>query len=292
MFLGIKCSLEKGHIVILPVAFDQTTTYRKGANKGPAALIEASKHIELYDIETDSEVYKKGIYTAEELQPETSMEMLQITYEAVMDFIRNDKYVVTIGGEHAISYAPIRAHAEEYGPISVLQLDAHTDLDPALNDDIYSHGSVMAQVKTLSNVENVVALGIRSMASKEKKEINPDDVFFAHKLEGDEWMDQVIERLSTNVYLSFDLDVFDSSLMPSTGTPEPGGLFWNQTMQFLRKVIKNRKLIGFDIVELCPVPGLLAPDYLAAKLVYKILSYLFTIEETSRANFSFYEETL
>jgi len=275
MFLGVECSLEKGQVVILPVAFDKTTTYGKGTDKGPAALIEASKNLELYDIETNSEVYKEGIHTAGELRPETSEEMLKVTYQTVNNLMDEGKYVVTLGGEHSISYAPIRAHAERYGPISVLQLDAHTDLDPALEGNPYSHGSVMAQVKTLPAVENVVAVGIRSMASKEKQQMDAKDVFFAHKLVGDDWMDQVVERLSDRVYLSFDLDVFDSSLMPATGTPEPGGLFWGQTMKLLKKVIDKRSLIGFDVVELCPIPGMRAPDYLSAKLVYKILSYLF-----------------
>lgn len=284
MFLGEECSLEKGQVVILPVAFDKTASYGKGTEKGPAALIEASKNLELYDIETDTEMYREGIYTAPELRPETSEEMLKVTYETVCQYMDEGKYLVTIGGEHSISYASIRAHAERYGPLSVLQLDAHTDLDPALEGNPYSHGSVMAQVKTLPEVENVVAVGIRSMAAKEKGEIQSKDVFFAHELEGDAWMDQVVERLSDRVYLSFDVDVFDSSLMPATGTPEPGGLFWNQTLKLLKKVMEKRSLVGFDVVELSPIPGMHAPDYLAAKLVYKILSYLFEPKESRHGN--------
>ena len=150
MFLGVECSLEEGQVVIVPVAFDKTTTYGKGTDKGPAALLEASKNIELYDIETNCEVYKEGIHTADELRPETSEEMLKELYETVGGFIDEGKYIVTLGGEHSISRAPICAHAERYGPISVLQLDAHTDLDPALEGNPDSHGSVMAQVKSIA----------------------------------------------------------------------------------------------------------------------------------------------
>ncbi|CCB88489.1 agmatinase [Simkania negevensis] len=275
MFLAMNCTLEKGQVVILPVAFDKTTSYGKGTDKGPAALLEASKYIELYDIETDTEMCRAGIHTAPELRPVTSEEMLKVTYEAVGQYIDQGKFVVTLGGEHSISYAPIRAHAEKYGSLSVLQLDAHSDLHPALGGNPYSHGSVMARVKTIPEVENVVAVGIRSMAEREKEEMEKEDVFFAHQLDGEAWMDQVIDRLSDRVYLSFDVDAFDSSLMPSTGTPEPGGLFWNPALKLLKKVIEKRSLVGFDVVELSPIPGMHAPDYLAAKLVYKILSYLF-----------------
>ena len=271
----MNCTLEKGQVVILPVAFDKTTSYGKGTDKGPAALLEASKYIELYDIETDTEMCRAGIHTAPELRPVTSEEMLKVTYETASQYIDQGKFVVTLGGEHSISYAPIRAHAEKYGPLSVLQLDAHSDLHPALGGNPHSHGSVMARVKTIPEVENVVAVGIRSMAEREKEEMEKEDVFFAHQLEGEAWMDQVIDRLSDRVYLSFDVDAFDSSLMPSTGTPEPGGLFWNPALKLLKKVIEKRSLVGFDVVELSPIPGMHAPDYLAAKLVYKILSYLF-----------------
>ena len=274
-YLGIEHSLESASIVIQPVAFDQTTTYVKGSDKGPQALIEASRNLETYDIETGLEVSDRGIYTAVEIYPKTSEEMLQLTYERVKTYLSKDKFVVTLGGEHAISYAPIQAHAEKFGPISILQFDAHMDLIPTYEKNPLSHASVMARVKSLSNIESIVSVGVRSMAKEEVAEIKGTHPFFAHMLDEEGWIDRMIEKLGERVYITFDLDVFDSSIMPSTGTPEPGGLFWNTTMQVLKKVIDKRSVVGFDVVELCPIPGLHAPDFLAAKLVYKILSYCF-----------------
>ncbi|MCB1081222.1 MAG: agmatinase [Chlamydiia bacterium] len=273
-YLGIDCSLEEAKVVILPVSFDQTTTYAQGTDKGPQALIEASRNLELYDIETGLEVSDEGIHTAPEVAVETSEEMLQTTYERVKQYLSEEKFVVTLGGEHAISYAPIQAHVEKFGSLSVLQFDAHADLIPAYQGNPYSHASVMSRVKKLPQIETIVSVGIRSMSKEEACELEGTHPFFAHTLEGDEWMDQVVEQLGEVVYITFDLDVFDSSLMPATGTPEPGGISWNTATKLLKKVIENKTVVGLDVVELCPIPGFHAPDFLAAKLVYKILSYI------------------
>ena len=268
--------LETAQIVVLPVPFDKTTTYQQGANLGPAALIEASRNLELYDIETDSEVYRRGIYTAPTIEEDNSLDMLQFTYEETLRFLQKGKFVVTLGGEHSISAAPIRAHAEFFGSLTVLQFDAHADLADAYEGNPLSHASVMARVKEISQIERLVAVGIRSMSVKEKEVLNFEDTFFAHDLhDNDHWMDKVIDRLTDRVYITFDLDAFDSSLMPSTGTPEPGGIFWHQAAKLLKKVAKKKQIVGFDVVELSPLPGLKAPDYLSAKLLYKLLSYIF-----------------
>lgn len=261
-------------IVIFPVPFDKTTTYQKGSDQGPDALIEASRNMELYDIETDSQVYLKGIYTERPLHAETSERMLHEVYTKTKNLLLNDKFVVVVGGEHSISYAPIKAYAEHYGKLTVLQLDAHSDLQPAYEDNPWSHASAMARVKEIPQVTKIVSVGIRSMSHEELPFIDKQNTFFAHMLEGN-WMDQVLEKLEGPVYITFDLDVFDSSLMPSTGTPEPGGLDWNQATNLLKKVIKEKNVVGFDVVELSPNPFNLAPDYLAAKLIYKLLSYKF-----------------
>ncbi|WP_059360189.1 agmatinase [Parachlamydia acanthamoebae] len=268
--------LSGAEIVILPVPFDLTSTYQKGSDKGPAALIEASRNMELYDIETDSEVYKKGIYTDQPIQAKTSQDMLQQTHERTKTLLSHNKFVVTLGGEHSISYAPIRAHAEHFGSISVLQFDAHADLQDAYEDDPWSHASVMARVKEIPQVDKIVSVGIRSMSSEELPNLDPPNTFFAHTLDDNKhWIDQVLSKLSDQVYITFDLDAFDSSLMSSTGTPEPGGLQWNQATQLLKKVAKHKKIVGFDVVELCPNPANLSCDFLAAKLIYKLLSYTF-----------------
>lgn len=265
-------------IVILPVPFDKTTTYQKGSHLGPEALIEASRNLELYDIETDSRVYLKGIYTAPPIAAQTSKEMLAATYARTRHFLAEGKFVVTIGGEHSISYASIRAHAEHYQKLSVLQLDAHADLQPAYLEDPWSHACVMARVRELPNVMKSVAVGIRSMAIEEKIHFEADNTFLAHTLDkNDDWMEDVVRKLSDPVYITFDLDVFDSALMPSTGTPEPGGMQWNQTFRLLKRVAQEKNIVGFDIVELCPISSNKAPDYLAAKLLYKLLSYIFTL---------------
>jgi len=269
-------SLEESQIVVLPVPFDKTTTYQQGADLGPAAIIEASRNLELYDIETDSEVYRHGIYTAPAIEDQNSTEMLRSLYEESLRFLRMGKFVVTLGGEHSISAAPIRAHAEFFGPLTVLQFDAHADLADAYEGNPLSHASVMARVNEIPDVKRIVAVGIRSMSAEEKKSLNSDTTFFAHDLhDNDKWMDQVVDRLTDLVYITFDLDAFDCSLMPSTGTPEPGGVFWHQAAKLLKKVAQKRQVVGFDIVELAPLPDLKAPDFLSAKLLYKLLSYIF-----------------
>jgi agmatinase len=268
-------SLETSKIVILPVPFDKTTTYQKGTNLGPAALIEASRNLEVYDTETKMEPHLLGIHTARPIEAKSSTEMLQEVYEVALSFLKQGKFVVALGGEHSITPALVRAHAEFFGPISVLQCDAHADLVPAYEGDPYSHASAMARVKEVEKVSHIVAVGIRSMSPEEKPFLDLSHTFFAESLhENEEWMDEVVEKLSDPVYLTFDLDVFDSSLMPSTGTPEPGGLFWHLTTKLLKKVAQKKRIVGFDVVELCPIAALKAPDFLAAKLVHKLLCYI------------------
>lgn len=262
-------SEEFAKIVLLPVPFDLTTTYQKGTNLGPGALIEASRNLELYDIETNSEVYLKGIFTAPPVLEKTSEAMLEMAYNRTKALLDKEKFVVTIGGEHSISFGAIKAHAEKFQKITILQLDAHADLQDAYEGNPWSHASVMARVQELENVEKIVSVGIRSMSSEELPRLDRQNTFFSHQFDPD----QALEKLTGLIYITFDLDVFDSSLMPSTGTPEPGGLQWNETMQFLKRVFKEKSVIGFDVVELCPNNTNKAPDYLAAKLIYKLLSY-------------------
>lgn len=291
-FLGVQSVLESSKIVLLPVGFDKTTTYKKGTDKGPKAIIEASRNLELYDIETKTEVYLEGIHTAEEISCETSEEMLETVYESVKNLLFQEKFIVTVGGEHSISLAPVRAHAEYFEKISVLQFDAHTDLAFAYQGNPYSHGSVMKRVKELKNVEKIISVGIRSMAKEEVHEIASENTFYAHQLDENNWMEKVIDRLTDKVYITFDLDVFDSSIMPSTGTPEPGGISWHMAAKLLKKVAEEKNVIGFDVVELCPIPEIWAPDFLSAKLIYKILSFVFKTREMTNGNLTLHEKTL
>ena len=277
---GQYASEEKSKIVILPVPFDKTTSFMKGSDKGPAALIEASKQVEYYDIDTDSEVYKNGIHTAAAKNYTSSKEMLDGLYKDTLSYLKKDKFVVVIGGEHSISYAPIKAHADHFGPISVVQFDAHTDLRDSYQNNSLSHACVMARVKEIPSISSTVAIGIRSMDKSEKKYVDSARVFFAHDIHRSvNWMEEAVDLLSDMVYITFDLDAFCSSLMPSTGTPEPGGLFWHQVDQFLKLLTSRKKVIGFDVVELCPINNFTAPNFLAAKLTYKLLSYTFKQKE-------------
>jgi len=274
-FAGLSNDLNS-KIAILPVAFDLTTTYQKGTRKGPAAIIEASRNLELYDIDTDSSVHQLGISTEKEIKKRTSETMLKAVFDKTSELIEDKKFVVVLGGEHSISFASIKAHAEHYKKLTVLQLDAHADLQNAYEENLWSHASVMKRVQEIPQVSKIVSVGIRSLAESEIPNLQPQCTFFSHQLDREnKWMDQVIAQLKSPVYITFDVDVFDSALMPSTGTPEPGGLDWNTTITFLKKVTKSKKIIGFDVVELSPRKGAHAPDYLAAKLVYKLLSFIF-----------------
>lgn len=261
-------------IYLQPIPSDLTTTYQKGSDKGPDALIEASRNMELYDIETDSEVFLKGIYTAPAIVAKTSEEMIAKSHKAIAQYLAQDKFVVSLGGEHTVSLPAIKAHGEHYKKLTVLQFDAHADLQPAYENNPYSHASVMSRVLELPCIEQVVSVGIRSLSSEELKHLDRSKTFFAHELTGN-WIDRMLSLLSGPVYITFDLDAFDCSLMPSTGTPEPGGLDWNLTLHLLKRVFREKNVVGFDIVELCPQAHNKSPDFVAAKLLYKMLSYKF-----------------
>ncbi len=265
---------QSARIVIIPVAYDGTSTWMKGADGGPAAIVEASANMELYDIETDSEVYKKGIFTENTIGGELSTaEMIEAVHEAVRYHLEMDKFTVVIGGEHSVSIGSIKAHAQRYPDLTVLQLDAHADLREEYNGSKYNHACVMARTRDLCPI---VQVGIRSMDSSEKERIDESSVFFAERLHNHaDWFGDVVSKLSQNVYVTVDLDVFDPSIMSSTGTPEPGGLLWYDVLTLLKAVSEKRNVVGFDVVELCPDSRNKAPDFLAAKLIYKLLSYKF-----------------
>lgn len=268
------CNLDKAEIVILPVPYDATSTWIKGADKGPEAIIDASKNMELYDIETDSEVYKHGIFTDGPIDfNHTPEELKTVVKDKVTEFIGKDKFVVLLGGEHSVSIGSIESHLENYKGMCVLQLDAHADLRDEYDYSRFNHACVMARAKELCPI---IQVGIRSMDISEKDILNKKNVFFAEYINNNEgWIKEVISKLSDTVYITIDLDVFDPSIMPSTGTPEPGGLLWYDVLSLLKEVTKQKKVIGFDVVELCPDENNKAPDFLAAKLIYKLLSYIF-----------------
>jgi agmatinase len=267
-------SYQISDIVILPVPFDKTSSWIKGSGKGPRAIINASKNMELYDIETDSEVYSRGIHTAKTIVSANSKTMINKVHGEVGKFLQDGKFVTVLGGEHTVSLGSIKAHAERFSKLSVLQLDAHADRRDSYEGNKYSHACTMARVKEFN--ENIVAAGIRSIDSSELESINKQNIFYASDIrKSGSWINQVVRRLSKNVYITIDLDVLDPSVMPSTGTPEPGGLGWYDVLDLLENVSKKKSIVGFDVVELCPTDNT-APDFLAAKLVYKLLSFIFS----------------
>lgn len=266
---------ENAAIAILPVPYDGTSTWLKGADKGPKAILEASVNMEFYDIETDSEVFTHGITTLEPVTEDSSPEAMAAEVERRVDALLKDKkFPVVLGGEHSVSIGAFRAFAKHYDEFSILQLDAHSDMRPEYEGSMHNHACVMARGKEVATVAQV---GIRSSAIEEKENIDPDRIFYAHEIKESDssWMYQVSQKLSDNVYVTIDLDVLDPAYMPSTGTPEPDGLAYRDIINFLKLINERHNIIGLDVVELCPNEINKAPDFLASKLIYQILSMRF-----------------
>jgi agmatinase len=263
---------DNAKVILLPVPYDGTSTWKKGADKGPEAFLEASENMELYDIETDTEAYKQGIWLDNPLNvPEKPEAMAEMVKAKANEFYKQTKLFTMIGGEHSVSIGAIMASVDNFDNLSVLHLDAHSDLRPEYEGSEFNHACALHWA---SKHTNLIQVGIRSMDSIEKPYINKSQIFYAENIVNrNDWQQNVVDLLSENVYLSIDLDYFDPSIMPSTGTPEPGGLYWYETLNLLKKVAKQKKIIGFDIVELAPNKHNAAPDFLAAKLYYKILTY-------------------
>jgi agmatinase len=261
-------------IVIVPIPYEKSTTYITGTTNGPDAILQASPNLEFYDIETGTEVYKRGVSTDSPMAEEFSAEeMIQGVRSRIEKHIKNKKLTVVLGGEHTVAVGSTLAHVENFRNVSVLQLDAHADLRDSYLGSKYNHACTMARIKEFAPI---VQVGIRAINAVELTSIEKDKVFFAKDIYNDSsWVKKVVEQLTENVYITIDLDVFDPSIMPSVGTPEPGGLLWYDIMKLLKGVCEERNLLGFDVVELCPNPNNIAPDFTAAKLIYKLLSYKF-----------------
>ena len=266
---------DTAKIVVIPVPYDGTSTWVKGANRGPSAILEASANMELYDIATDSLVYQQGIYTAPAVVVNESPEaMVEAVYQTTLGYLNRGKFTVVLGGEHSVSIGAIKAHFQYYEQLTVVQIDAHADLREEYEGSRYNHACVMARVREMGPF---VQMGIRSMSHEEKARIDNERTYYAEDIIGNTaWINLMLDQLSANVYITIDLDGFDPSIMPSTGTPEPGGLAWYPTLHWLGQVIKEKNVVGFDVVELCPCEHDKSPDFLAAKLVYTLLSKKFS----------------
>lgn len=273
-------SYENARAVIFPVPLERTTTYEHGTRNGPAAILEASRNMELYDEELDAEIYKEvGIATvpAIDTMDGTLEEVIAEIFTAQCELLEDDKFPVALGGEHSLTPPLVKATARKYTNLSVLQIDAHADLRAEYQGNPNSHACAMRRVVEICPA---VQVGIRSISVEEANDIPrlKTKIYWAKDivrapLEG--WIAKVLGDLSANVYVTIDLDGFDPSILPATGTPEPGGLDWFQITLLMRAVARQRKIVGMDVVELLPQPGQHASDFLAAKLIYKCLGYIF-----------------
>ena len=289
-FLGLDDpadSFDRADAVLLPVPYESTTSFGGGTRRGPQALIDASRYIELHDQEFGCEPGDVlGIHTLPALEltragAGPAMEELRTSYSRVAEAC-GDRFLLMLGGEHSVSAPAVLAQADRLAVtdpderLTVLQLDAHADLRAEFEGTPWSHASAMARVLDRADV---VAVGVRGVSQEEVDVAAANDgstLIWADEMwENDDWMDRALDALGPKVYLTFDVDYFDPSLVPSTGTPEPGGGDWYRTLRFLRRVFAERDVVAADIVELAPTPGLPAPDFLVAKLAYKLITYRF-----------------
>ncbi len=266
---------DESHIIIVPVPYDATSTYLRGADRGPAAILEASAALEFYDIETGTEVHTRGIHTLPPVNAGADpSELTEAVYRKVAGILGENRFPVVIGGNHTVSIGAFRAAAEAFAGLTILQMDAHSDLRPVYEGSHLNHACAAARAREYAPL---VQVGIRSMAVEELPYVDAERIFYAHRLwEDDTLYRKALDMLSDNVWITVDLDVFDPSVMPSTGTPEPGGPDYRELLSFLRDVMEKRNVVGFDVVELCPSEANKAPDFLAAKVIYQMLSYRFS----------------
>ena len=287
-FLGMEddySSYASSKVVILPLPYERTVSYGGGTKKGPKAILDASHYVEFYDEETRREIHKElGIATIPPLRfnKRNDEAALESIYQKVKYLMNDGKLVLSLGGEHTLSQAIIAAYAESFRDLSVLQIDAHSDLRADYQGSKFSHASVMARVCEFLDPKRLVQVGIRAQCIEEAQFIRKKGIttLYAHELRAGKytkvlklWQDYVIERLTDHVYVTFDVDGFDPSIMPATGTPEPNGLLWDETMTLLRKLGKKKNVVGCDVVEFAPIKGLHHADLTAAKLVSKMINY-------------------
>jgi agmatinase len=286
-FLGLEdrhSSLDAAEIVIVQAPYEHTVSYGKGTGRGPEALLAASHFVEFWDEEFGRELcFDKGIATLEALDFDGAADRvaLDLIEEQVRTLLAMNKFVVTLGGEHTISTAPVKAHFDAYPDLTVLQFDAHSDLRDSYEGSPWSHASVMARVLDFLPADRLVQVGIRAQCREEAERIQKDGIatFFGWEIRqgiyGQSWKERVLDACGDHVYISFDIDGLDPSIMPATGTPEPGGLLWDETVQMLKMIGKHKHIVGFDLVELAPIHDTRWPDFLAAKLVSKMLNAAF-----------------
>jgi agmatinase len=278
-FGGIEteyAAYERAKFVVIPVPYDLTSTYQSGSRRGPGAILDASANMELYDEELRQETYRAGIHTLPSLEADARgpEEMMKAIRRIVAGIITDGKIPVMLGGEHSISFGAIQAVQEAFPALTVLQLDAHADLREAYQGTPFSHAAV---ARRITEICPLIQAGIRSMSVEEAEFLvtSPVKSYPADFiLDGGSWCETICGDLQGDVYITVDLDVLDPAFMPATGTPEPGGIAWRDLIRLIRGVAKRCRIRGFDVVELAPIPGMVAPDFLASKLIYRIMGYL------------------
>jgi agmatinase len=282
--LPIRRSFAEADVVVLPVPVDRTTSYVGGTRNGPHEILQASSHMELWDEELKVDVHGVGIYTLPEMElPFGEMEPLVEEIERVAyEIIGRDKFLVTLGGEHSITPPLVSAAARKYPGLSVLQIDAHADMRDAYMGTPHNHACAMRRALEYARVTQVA---IRSLSTEEAAALPrlKTTVFYDVDMRRDpQWIDAVIETLEPDVYLSVDVDGLDPAIMPATGTPEPGGLSWPEVTALIRAAAQRRRIVAADFVELSPIPGLVAPNFLVSKLIYKLLTYKYASDPRAK----------
>ncbi|MBK6640010.1 MAG: agmatinase [Bacteroidetes bacterium] len=270
---------ENARFVIQSAPYEHTSSYLQGSAKGPGAIIEASHFVEFYDEELDQETFRMGgiaTMPAIDFTGKFDADAISAIEKATDKLINDGKFVISLGAEHTVTLGFVKSHAKKYGNISVLQIDAHSDLRFSYHDNIYSHASVMARVHELDL--NLVQIGIRAQCKEESDLIKSSSnihTFYAHQIRRDpNWMEEAIAALGDDVYITIDADGFDPAVIPCVGTAEPNGLFWNETVEFLQKVIQKRNVVGFDVVEVAPAEGQILSEFTLAKLVYRMIGFI------------------
>lgn len=273
---------ENARILVFPVSYQDTISHETETAKGARTIIEASRGMELYEEETDAEVYKLGIHTLEEFKSRPTPDMMMnALYERTRELLDSDKFICTLGGEHSVSAPIIQAHLEKFHNLSVLQIDSRTDLKNEHNGTLHSHRSVMARVIKDMRVP-AVQVGIRSISAEEAQTVTdgiPTKIYWAKFIAGrTDWIDDAIGNLTENVYLTIDVSGLDPTLVPMGELSEPGGLGWYETLLLIRKLAAKKRIVGMDLVEFSPIENQKAPAYACAKLIYKSLAYIFKRE--------------
>jgi len=273
-FMGLGDDLTdyaKARTVVFPIPYDLTLSYTGGARNGPSAIINASRQLETYDHDLDFDPSAKGITTLPELEPLVSgpEAMQDLIYKAVMPVINDNKFLLSLGGEHSITAALVKAYKEKYNNLSVVCIDAHSDLRDSYQGSKFSHACAMARV---ADMTDFVSVGVRSFAGNDLEKLYADNLFTPSRFRSESKLfEKKLSQLNNDIYFTIDLDGLDPSVIPAVGTPEPGGLLWDEVMRIFALVADGRNIVGADIVELSPIAGLVYPDFTAAKLAYRLI---------------------